>query len=247
MAEEKHKRDFKGIWIPSIIWLDRELTIMEKIFLVEIDSLDNDQGCFASNGYFSRFFNITPQRASQIINSLIKKEIIKAKYYKEGKETVKRVLNILDTYKEKFKRVSNKFDEGIKKSLRGYKENVKDNNTVSNTFNKPIIKKQDERISQIINHWNKFDLPKCEKSTPARVKIIEKVLKVYDLKIIKECIEYYDEAINDPVYFETYKWSIDNFFTRKRGYTAWMKDGEKWQAYINWFNSPEQKKRRGDE
>ena len=35
-------RAFKGIWIPKSIWLSRELTIQEKVFIVEIDSLENN-------------------------------------------------------------------------------------------------------------------------------------------------------------------------------------------------------------
>ena len=33
-------RDFKGVWIPKEVWLDDKLSWMEKLFLVEIDSLD---------------------------------------------------------------------------------------------------------------------------------------------------------------------------------------------------------------
>jgi len=36
------KRDFKGIWIPKEIWLNENLTLQEKVFLVEIESLDNE-------------------------------------------------------------------------------------------------------------------------------------------------------------------------------------------------------------
>ena len=35
------KRDFKGVWIPKEIWLSTDLKVMEKLILVEIDSLDN--------------------------------------------------------------------------------------------------------------------------------------------------------------------------------------------------------------
>lgn len=49
------ERDFKGIWIPKEIWLNTHLTMNEKLFLVEIDSLDNEKGCFASNDYFAEF------------------------------------------------------------------------------------------------------------------------------------------------------------------------------------------------
>ena len=68
-------RDFKGIWIPKEIWLNQELKLIEKIFLVEIDSLDNENGCFASNQYFANFFGISKGRCSQIISELEKKGI----------------------------------------------------------------------------------------------------------------------------------------------------------------------------
>ena len=131
----KLKRDFKGIWIPKEIWLDKNLKIIEKVFIVEIDSLDNKEGCFASNSYFAKFFGITPQRCSQIINSLLKKGLIEATYYREGKQIVKRVLNILTTYQGNVNKVLNKCEEPIKKMRRRYKGNVKDNNTSSNTTN----------------------------------------------------------------------------------------------------------------
>ncbi len=41
---EKPSRDFKGIWIPKEIWLSDQLSLMEKILLVEIHSLDNERG-----------------------------------------------------------------------------------------------------------------------------------------------------------------------------------------------------------
>ena len=50
-------RAFKGIWIPKEIWLSTDLKVMEKLVLVEIDSLDNEEGCFASNDHFSKFFS----------------------------------------------------------------------------------------------------------------------------------------------------------------------------------------------
>ena len=64
------EREFKGVWIPKEIWLNKELTIQEKSFIAEIDSLDNDEGCFASNDYFSNFFGLSKNRCSEIIKSL---------------------------------------------------------------------------------------------------------------------------------------------------------------------------------
>ena len=50
-------RDFKGVWIPKEIWLNKELTMIEKVLLTEIDSLDNENHCIASNEYFAEFCN----------------------------------------------------------------------------------------------------------------------------------------------------------------------------------------------
>jgi hypothetical protein len=40
---KNENRDFKGIWIPKEIWLSKDLTLQEKVFYVEIDSLDNEK------------------------------------------------------------------------------------------------------------------------------------------------------------------------------------------------------------
>ena len=83
------ERAFKGIWIPAEIWLSKELKIMEKLFLVEIDSLDNEDGCFASNEYFSNFFDLSKNRCSEIIKSLEKKGFIEIEYiYKKNKKSI---------------------------------------------------------------------------------------------------------------------------------------------------------------
>lgn len=73
---EKPSRDFKGIWIPKEIWLTEELSIMEKVLFVEIHSLDNERGCFASNKYFAGFFGIHPRRIAGHIASLKQKGFI---------------------------------------------------------------------------------------------------------------------------------------------------------------------------
>ena len=117
-------RDFKGIWIPKDIWLAKNLTLQEKVFLAEIDSLDNEEGCFAGNKHFSDLFGLSKTRVSLVIKSLIEKEAITSKIiYKEGtKQILKRVLKV---------------------SYRGYLRNVKhpiqgklkDIHTINNTIN----------------------------------------------------------------------------------------------------------------
>ncbi|MDU6984256.1 MAG: DnaD domain protein [Terrisporobacter othiniensis] len=134
------ERAFKGIWIPKEIWLSEDLNIMEKLFLVEIDSLDNDHGCFASNDYFSKFFKLSKNRCSEIIKSLEEKKyiLISYKYIPGTKQIEKRILRVRNKYLgirkteggvfEKSKGGTRKIDEVVGKSIR-WSGNTEDNNT----------------------------------------------------------------------------------------------------------------------
>ena len=70
------ERDFKGIWIPKEIWLSDQLSLMEKILFVEIHSLDNERGCYASNRHFSEFFGVSERQIQTYSASLKKKGFI---------------------------------------------------------------------------------------------------------------------------------------------------------------------------
>lgn len=63
-------RGFKGIWIPRDVWLSEDLTMMEKVLLAEIDSLDNERGCYASNAYFADFFGVSKRWITEKISEL---------------------------------------------------------------------------------------------------------------------------------------------------------------------------------
>lgn len=69
---ENKERDFKGVWIPKDIWLNKDLSIIEKCLLVEIDSLDNDpeKGCFKSNESLGEFFNMKEGSMANMISDL---------------------------------------------------------------------------------------------------------------------------------------------------------------------------------
>lgn len=117
-------RDFKGIWIPKKVWLCKDLTLQEKVFLVEIDSLDNEKGCFAGNGYFADFFDLSKTRVSLVIKSLIEKGYVKRtlNYKKGSQEILNRVLKVC--YTPSPRKVN---DPPLEK--------LKDNNTINNKIN----------------------------------------------------------------------------------------------------------------
>ena len=119
-------RDFKGVWIPKDVWLDHNLSWMEKLLLVEIDSLDAEKGCFASNGYFGEFFNLSPSRISEMVSSLVSKGYITTFLLYEGKQVKQRILTPTIPIR--------KLEGGIRDTEGGYSEKAKDINTlISNT------------------------------------------------------------------------------------------------------------------
>lgn len=98
---KEHKRKFKGIWCEAYLWFYTGINVMEKMFYLEIDSLDNDNGCFASNDHFSKFSGLSKNRCSEIIKSLEAVGAITIAYtykIKEGKKTKevdKRILRVI--------------------------------------------------------------------------------------------------------------------------------------------------------
>lgn len=168
---EEQERQFKGIWIPSEIWLTEELSLQEKVVLVEIDSLeDKEKGCYASNKYFANFFKLSPGRISQIITNLIDKDYIEVKYITKGKEIKERQIRIkrppyplvrkLNTYLEND-------DRGIKKTKEGYLENAKENNIPINNIknNNKEVNKNTPTLEEIKDYClnvrhNKVDYKK---------------------------------------------------------------------------------------
>ena len=118
------ERDFKGVWIPREIWLDKELGWTEKMLLVEIDSLSKLGECFATNEYFGEFFNLSKDRISKVISSLIKKHYIESKLtYKPGtKQIEKRVITTIAYMQKQLGGIG-------ENSHRGIGENNEDNST----------------------------------------------------------------------------------------------------------------------
>lgn len=141
-------RAFKGVWIPKEIWLTKELTLQEKVFLVEISSLDNENGCYAGNAYFADFFQLSKSRVSQIINALEKKDLINISYlYKEGsKEIDRRIIRVNDNGIGLILGIEEtkggiKFPkEGIEETKGGYLENANVNNITENNIKNNIKK-----------------------------------------------------------------------------------------------------------
>lgn len=181
------ERQFKGIWIPKEIWLTNELSLQEKVILVEIESLeDEEKGCFASNNYFAKFFNLTPSRVSQIINLLVQKQYLNVEYIKDGKQIKERIIKIK---RPPYPQVFNKLNRGIKYIKGGYLENCEDNNILSNNIIKNNI--SNDILKEIVDYLNN----KTEKSFK------------YNSKETKKLI---NARFNDGFTIDNFKKVIDN-------------------------------------
>tara|TARA_R110000772_G_scaffold167652_2_gene279375 strand:+ start:206 stop:922 length:717 start_codon:yes stop_codon:yes gene_type:complete len=191
-------RDFKGIWIPKEIWLGKDLTLQEKIFFIEIDSLDNEDGCFAGNAYFSEFFNISKTRVSLVIKSLIdKKYITSTIIYKEGtKQILKRVLKVC------YIPYITKVKDPIQQKL---KDNNTLNNTSNNTSNKSLPKKTEivflvekEIYPKFEDFWNLYD----KKISKDKVKTKWSKIKQSDKDAIMQNIPLYKNSVTDKQFLK---------------------------------------------
>ena len=212
-------RDFKGVWIPKEIWLNQDLSWMEKLFLVEIHSLDNEDGCFASNAHFADFFGVSKVRCSQIITSLSEKKYINVELIYEGKQIIKRIIKIMSGgYSE------NK-DRGIKYSKGGIKKTLKVYNTINNTN---INKNYNKKISADSNYCETFEIiwknyPNKKGKAIAYKKYLMAVKKYGKDEILNRSrivIEDYNIQINRKELETKYIPHLSTFFNQER-YQDW--------------------------
>lgn len=86
-------RKFKGIWIPSQIWLYQGINALEKSLWAEIESLtdDDEGGCYASNAYLCEFCGVEERRLQVMLSNLKKQGLLIQVSY-DGKKRILRTL-----------------------------------------------------------------------------------------------------------------------------------------------------------
>lgn len=196
---ERYDRRFEGVWIPRNIWLSETLTLQEKAFLVEIKSLDNEHGCFASNEHFSKFFQLSKSRCSEVINKLKEKNLIalELKYIPGTKQVEKRIIRVNYGHEIFSERGIRNLEGGIREVEAGIRnteappsEKAEDNNTVfNNTTNNtkdrqidsPVINPNFEPIKQLFES-------KVRVATLTDCNNIHEALEFYEPQLISEAI-----------------------------------------------------------
>lgn len=132
MADQK--REFLGVWIPREIWLDENLSAIDKIILAEVTSLDNEEtGCFASNKYLAEFCQCSEVTVSRSIAKLIDYRALYIESF-NGRQRVLRSVYadvIRQTYQNDKADLSKRYANNI--------DNNMDNSSTKRNNNKSII------------------------------------------------------------------------------------------------------------
>ena len=124
--------------IPANVRYDKRLKANEKLMYGEIVCLSNKNGfCHASNNYFSELYEVTPQAISGWIKNLEKCGYITCEYLHNGLEIKERQIRIIANTNSTNDEMGNsrKVEKGVNKTLKGYKQNFKENNTSNNNIN----------------------------------------------------------------------------------------------------------------
>lgn len=143
----EQERDFKGVWIPKVVWLDKRLSALDKMILTEIDSLASEErGCFASNAYIADFCQCSEAKVTKSISLLIKLGYLYVAAFNGRQRELKSRLSTSSYEAEsenlsgcsvKNTRQSSKFYEAESENLRESKlDNKKDNNISNNNSQK---------------------------------------------------------------------------------------------------------------
>lgn len=129
---------FQGVWIPTTILIDENLTDKEKIVLSIILCLSsNNNCCYIGNRYLSKLLNITINRVSKIISSLKNKKYIdvkviyeenskyiKSRELKPTKSLLERIVKNDNTYCQKEQWAIVPKNKDIKNNNNKYKNNI---------------------------------------------------------------------------------------------------------------------------
>lgn len=149
------QRDFKGIWIDKQIWLDKRLNALEKVILMEIDSLDNEEtGCYASNKYIAEFCQCSETKTSTAISKLIDLDYIYLKSF-DGRTRI----------------LKSRLSKNERQTLNNLKADIKifkDNNKLNNKENK-----EDNIYIKIVDYLNEKAGTEYKSTTPATQTLIK--------------------------------------------------------------------------
>ena len=155
---ETENRQFLGVWIPKEIWLNKDLTLLEKCLLTEIESLeDEEKGCYATNKYFAEFLNTTETTISTSIRHLKELELVEQVSFNGRTRLLKIKRQTLKNLKADFK-----------------KFNTININNINNISKETLLEKKYSKKNEL------FASPKIPKKL-IKLKELKELVKTYTL------------------------------------------------------------------
>ena len=178
------ERDFKGVWIPREVWLDDSLSALEKVILIEIDSLDTEENhCYASNKYLAEFCQCSEIKVSQAIKKFIFLGYIEQISF-DGRTRI-----LKSRLKDCLRQTYKKYKADLKKISPINKENNIENN-IDNIKEKNIKKEKDSLlIDEFETIWTRY--PRHEGKQNALKSYIKARHEGVDMVTIKDAVESY--------------------------------------------------------
>lgn len=172
-------RDFKGVWIPKEVWLDNRLNALDKVILMEIDSLDQgEKGCYASNEHLAEFCQCSKTKVSTAVSKLIECGYLYIQNFDGRKRELKsRVSN----FERQSLKKCNADIQNLKESNTYRNTNNNTNNTVSKKERKSKSKSYDEQITE---YTQNEELQNALKAFVQMRAFIKKPLTEYGLKLL---------------------------------------------------------------
>ena len=170
-------RDFKGVWIPKEVWLDTRLNALDKVILMEIDSLDQgEKGCYASNKHLATFCQCSKTKVSTAISKLIECGYV--------------YIQNFDGRKRKLKSRLSNFERQNIKNCNADIQNLKESNTYRNTDNNTVSNKKERKNKsksydeQIAGYTQNEELQNALKAFIQMRSFIKKPMTEYGLKLL---------------------------------------------------------------
>lgn len=182
MGEE---RQFKGIWIPKEIWLDDNLSALDKVILAEIDSLDDEEtGCYASNEHIAAFCQCSESKVTKTIAKLIKLKYIYIKAFDGRKRVLKSNVSFCKADQQNLRgRVVKNTMQSSKKSKADQQKMLQSNidSKIGSDIDEDIYTRVKEKFCEIC-----ISLPKIISIDKARKATVKARLKEYSLEQVEE-------------------------------------------------------------
>lgn len=108
LERKQYMKEFKGVWMPYEVVMDKKLSDKGKLVYSIILALSKNNDCIISNSYISELLDITKVQASRIINTLKKNGYIEIQliHKENSKEIAMRKCVPINKYVNTYKQTS---------------------------------------------------------------------------------------------------------------------------------------------